>query len=182
VSHKSDPPKIPSNEDDATYKPKENRSNEEGYGEHDEWCKDCEEETHRETQPGRKRKAESQPCHFENPKRRNNLDKIVKDLKAKYEAMAKKMEGRQSLVDGLLQHTSLPFTAKVMKFPLPDKFKVPHIKMDDGLRDPKEHLKTYNAYLMLHGTADEIAYHAFLMWIFWINNKRPLAMGRILIG
>lgn len=61
------------------------------------------------------------------------------------------------MVDDLLLNTNLPFTKRVMRFPLLEKFKVPHIKMYNGSDDPAEHLVTYQTHHVLHRTPDEIA-------------------------
>lgn len=71
------------------------------------------------------------------------------------------MGGKRSTVDDLIQNTRLPFTRRVMRYPLLKKFKVPHIKPYDGTDDPVERLKSYRAHINLHTTLDEIACRAF---------------------
>ena len=57
----------------------------------------------------------------------------------KYAGMARQMaQGRgedRSIMDDLMQNTNLPFTNRVMRFPLPEKFKVTHIDIYDGNGD-----------------------------------------------
>lgn len=65
------------------------------------------------------------------------------ELQAKYEEMASKRKGKQFTFENLLHSINLPFTNKVMKFSLLEKFKVPQIKMNDGSRNPTEYIETY---------------------------------------
>jgi hypothetical protein len=60
-----------------------------------------------------------------------------------------------------LEDTHLPFSNLVMAFPMPDKFKMPHIKKYDGSKDPTEHVENFWERFILHGTLDEIACRAF---------------------
>ena len=48
-------------------------------------------------------------------------------MKEKYAKMALLIENGEdlSIVEDLMLNTNLPFTDRVMRFPLPDKFKVP---------------------------------------------------------
>ena len=46
-------------------------------------------------------------------------------------------------MDTLVQQTESPFTAKVLHFPLPTKFRMPQVEAFDGVRDPVDHLNTY---------------------------------------
>lgn len=72
----------------------------------------------------------------------NGLDALVEDLKLKYKKMAYEMarkgQGEQSVVDNFLENNNLPFTDRVIRFPLPKKFKVPHFEIN--MDDPKEDL------------------------------------------
>ena len=46
-------------------------------------------------------------------------------------------------MDTLMQQTKLPFTAEVLHFPLPAKFRMPQIEVFNGTKDPVDHLNTY---------------------------------------
>ena len=46
-------------------------------------------------------------------------------------------------MDTLVQQTESPFTVEVVHFPLPTKFRMPHIEAFDGMKDPVDHLNTY---------------------------------------
>ena len=46
-------------------------------------------------------------------------------------------------MDDLVQQTESPFTAGVLNFPLPAKFKMPQIETFDGTKDLVDHFNTY---------------------------------------
>ena len=46
-------------------------------------------------------------------------------------------------MDTLVQQTESPFTAEVLHFSLPAKFRMPQVEAFDGVRDPIDHLNTY---------------------------------------
>ena len=46
-------------------------------------------------------------------------------------------------MDSLVQQTESPFTAEVLYFPLPAKFRMPQVEAFDGVRDPVDYLNTY---------------------------------------
>ena len=46
-------------------------------------------------------------------------------------------------MDALVQQTESPFTAEVLHFSLPKKFRMLRIEAFDGMKDPVDHLNTY---------------------------------------
>ena len=64
-------------------------------------------------------------------------------------------------MDTLVQQTESPFTAKVLYFPLPAKFRMLQIEAFDGAKDPFDHLNTYKNQMELHGYQDPIRCRAF---------------------
>ena len=54
-------------------------------------------------------------------------------------------------MDTLVQQTESPFTAEVLHFPPPAKFRMPQIKAFDGTKDLVNHLNTYKNQMELHG-------------------------------
>ena len=54
-----------------------------------------------------------------------------------------------------------PFTTAVNSFPLPHKFRMPHIDRYDEVKDPIDHLETFKTLMHLQGVADEIICRAF---------------------
>ena len=64
-------------------------------------------------------------------------------------------------MDTLVQQTESPFTAEVLHFPLPAKFRMPQVEAFDGVRDPVDHLNTYKNQMELHGYQDLVRCRAF---------------------
>ena len=54
-------------------------------------------------------------------------------------------------MDTLVQQTESPFTAEVLHYPLPAKFKMSQVEAFDGVKDPVDHLNTYKNQMELHG-------------------------------
>ena len=76
--------------------------------------------------------------------------------------MKEVVKGRASdFMDTLVQQTEPPFTAEVLHFPLPAKFRMPQIEALDGANDPVNHLNTYKNQMELHGYQDPIRCRAF---------------------
>ena len=64
-------------------------------------------------------------------------------------------------MDTLVQQTESPFTAEVLHFPLPAKFRTPQVEAFDEVRDPVDHLNTYKNQMELHGYQDHVRCRAF---------------------
>ena len=76
--------------------------------------------------------------------------------------MKEAVKGRAPVsMDALVQQTESPFTAGVLHFPLPAKFRMPQIEMFNGTKDPIYHLNTYKNQMELHGYQDPIRCRAF---------------------
>ena len=54
-------------------------------------------------------------------------------------------------MDALIQQMKSSFTAEVLHFPLPTKFRMLQIEAFDGAKDPVDHLNTYKNQMELHG-------------------------------
>ena len=81
-------------------------------------------------------------------------------------------------MDTLVQQTESPFTADVLHFPLPAKFRIPQVEAFDGTRDPVDHLNTYKNQMELHGYQDLVRYRAFAITLkgpalAWFNRLPP---------
>jgi hypothetical protein len=112
--------------------------------------------------------------------RKIKVDQDVKDLKEKYNKMVFFMENGegQSMAKHLMTKTTLPFTDRVMRFPLPDKFKDPRVDKYDGRVDPSDHVEGFRAHLELCGTPNEIACQAIPLTLKgvakeWFSNLKP---------
>ena len=85
-------------------------------------------------------------------------------------------------MDTLVQQTESPFTAEVLHFPLPAKFKMPQVEAFDGVRDPVDHLNTYKNQMELHGYQDPVRCRAFAITLkgsalAWFNRLSPSSIS-----
>ena len=83
-------------------------------------------------------------------------------MKEQMEVMMNALKGRVSSdLDDLVNRTDSLFTTAVNSFPLPHKFRIPHIDSYDGVKDPLDHLETFKTLMHLEGVVDEIMCRAF---------------------
>ena len=85
-------------------------------------------------------------------------------------------------IDTLVQQTESPFTAEVLHFPLPAKFRMPQIETFDGVRDPVDHLNTYKNQMELHGYQDPVRCRVFATTLkgpawAWFNRIPPSSIS-----
>ena len=85
-------------------------------------------------------------------------------------------------MDTLVQQTESPFTAEVLHFPLPAKFRMPQVEAFDGVRDPIDHLNTYKNQMELHGYQDLVRCRAFAITLkgpalAWFNRLPPSSIS-----
>ena len=67
-----------------------------------------------------------------------------KSLQQELSRVKEVVRGRTpNTMDTLVQQTESPFTAEVLHFSLPAKFRMPQVEAFDGVRDPVDHLNTY---------------------------------------
>ena len=95
----------------------------------------------------------------------------------------KEVKGRApDSMDTLVQQTESPFTAEVLHFPLPTKFRMPQIEAFDGMKDPVDHLNTYKNQMELHGYQDSVRCRAFAITLkglalAWFNRLPPSSVS-----
>ena len=85
-------------------------------------------------------------------------------------------------MDTLVQQTESPFTAELLHFPLPAKFRMPQAEAFDGARDPVDHLNTYKNQMELHGYQDLVRCRAFAITLkgpalAWFNRLPPSSIS-----
>ena len=88
----------------------------------------------------------------------------------------------QVSMDALVQQTESPFTAEVLHFPLPTKFRMPQIEAFDGTKDLVDHLNTYKNQMELHGFQDPVRCRAFAITLkglalAWFNRLPPASVS-----
>ena len=97
--------------------------------------------------------------------------------------MKEVIKGRASdSMDTLVKQTKSPFTAEVLHFPLPAKFRMPQIESFDGAKDPVDHLNTYKYQMELHGYQDPVRCRAFAITLkgpnlAWFNKLPPSSVS-----
>ena len=85
-------------------------------------------------------------------------------------------------MDTLVQQTESPFTAEVLHFPLPAKFRMPQVEAFDGVKDPVDHLNTYKNQMELHGYQYPMRCKAFAITLkgpalAWFNRLPPSSIS-----
>ena len=85
-------------------------------------------------------------------------------------------------MDTLVQQTESPFTAEVLHFPLPAKFRMPQVETFNGVKDPVDHLNTYKNQMELHGYQDPVRCRAFATTLkgpalAWFNRIPPSSIS-----
>ena len=94
--------------------------------------------------------------------------------------MKEAVKGRALVsMDALVQQTESLFTAGVLQFPLPARFRMPQIETFHGTKDPIDHLNTYKNQMELHGYQDPIQCRDFTITLkspalAWFN-RLPLS-------
>ena len=71
--------------------------------------------------------------------------------------MKEVVKGRAPVsMNALVQQMESPFTAGVLHFPLPEKFKMSQIEAFDETKDHVDHLNTYKTQMELDGYQDPV--------------------------
>ena len=102
-----------------------------------------------------------------------------KSLQQELSRVKEVVKGRApDTMNTLVQQTESPFTAEVLHFPLPVKFRMPQVEAFDGVRDPVDHLNTYKNQMELHGYQDSVRCRAFAtilkgLALAWFNRLPP---------
>ena len=86
----------------------------------------------------------------------------IQAMKEQMKVMMNALKGRVSSdLDNLVNRTDSLFTAAVNSFPLPHKFRMPHIDSYDRVKDLLDRLETFKTLMHLQGVTDEIMCRAF---------------------
>ena len=81
-----------------------------------------------------------------------------RDIQQEISHMKVAVKGRAPVsMDALGQQNESPFTAGVLHFPLPAKFRMPQIETFDGTKDPIDHLNTYKNQMDIRSPVAQFA-------------------------
>ena len=85
-------------------------------------------------------------------------------------------------MDALVQQMESSFTAGVLHFPLPTKFRMPQIEAFDGTKDLVDHLNTYKNHMKLYGYQDPVRCRSFAITLkgfalAWLNKLPPTSIS-----
>ena len=121
--------------------------------------------------------------HPQQGTREQSWEQRFKSLQQELNRVKEVVRGRApDTMDTLVQQTESPFTAEVLYFPFPAKFRVPQVEAFDGARDPVDHLNTYKNQMELHGYQDPVRCKAFSITLkgpalAWFNRLPPSSIS-----
>ena len=112
--------------------------------------------------------------------REQSWEQRFRNLQQELNRVKEVVKGRAP--DTLVQQTESPFTAEVLHFPLPTKFRMPQVETFDGVKDPVDHLNTYKNQMELHGYQDPMRCRAFATTLkgptlAWFNRIPPSSIS-----
>ena len=117
------------------------------------------------------------------PQHEHSWEQRFKNLQQELGPVKEVVKGRApDTMDTLVQQTQSPYTAEVLHFPLPAKFRMPQVEAFDGTRDPVDHLNTYKNQMELHGYQDPMRCRAFAITLkgpalAWFNRLPPSSIS-----
>ena len=106
-----------------------------------------------------------------------------KSLQQELNRVKEVVKGRApDTMDTLVQQTESPFTAEVLHYPLPAKFRMPLVEAFDSVKDPVDHLNTYKNQMELHGYQDPVRCRTFATTLkgpalAWFNRLPPSSIS-----
>lgn len=130
-------------------------------------CEESRQRSHPENSPNRSQ-VETTRNEGSWNNHENHVNADMEDLKKKYEELKLANKEEKSVAEDMVDNTNLPFTNRVLGFPLPDKFKKPHTDKYNNDGDPSEQMENPCQHFFLHETPDEIACRTF-----------PLTLSRV---
>ena len=122
-------------------------------------------------------------CHPQQGAGEKSWEQRFKSLQQELSRVNEVVRGRApDTMDTLVQQTESPFTAEVLPFPLPAKFRMPQVEAFDVVRDPVDHLNTYKNQMELHGYQDPVRCRAFTITLkgpalAWFNRLPPSSIS-----
>ena len=132
-------------------------------------------EADREGEPSHTREHDPHQPPGEDRNEERSWEQRFRDIQQEIIHMKVAVKGRTAVsMDALVQQTESPFTARVLHFPLPEKFRILQIETFDETKDPIDHLNTYKNQSELHGYQDPVRCRAFAITLkspalAWLN-------------
>ena len=120
-----------------------------------------------------------EPRHPQQETGEQSWEQRFKSLQQDLSRVKEVVRGRApNTIDTLVQKTESPFTAEVLSYPPPAKFRMPQVEAFDGVKDPVDHLNTYKNQMELHGYQDPVRCRAFTTnlkgpALAWFNRLPP---------
>ena len=75
---------------------------------------------------------------------------MMKNMGKELDEVKNAMKGKTVInLDGMIKRTDSPFTARVLEYPLPPKFRLPQLEVYDGTKDPLDHIGSFKTILNL---------------------------------
>ena len=131
---------------------------------------------------GRNNKGD-RPILYQQETEERSWEQRFRDIQRELSHMKEAVKGRAPVsMDALVQQTESPFTAGVLHFPLPAKFRMSQIKTFDGKKYPIDHLNTYINHMELYGYQDPIRCRALTITLkgpalAWFNRLPPSSIS-----
>ena len=76
-------------------------------------------------------------------------DHMMKSLRRELDEVKNAMKGKTVMnLYGMLKWIDSPFTANVLEFPLPPKFRLLQLEFYDGMKDPLDHIEAFKTILI----------------------------------
>ena len=119
--------------------------------------------TEEENEAAHGRRVENEEPHHAAPRTEEQTwEQRFRNLQQELSRVKEVVKGRApDTMDTLVQQTESPFTAEVLRYPLPAKFRMPQVEAFDGIKDLVDHLNTYKNQMELHGYQDPVRCRAF---------------------
>ena len=126
------------------------------------------------------RRVENEEPHHAPPRTKEQTwEQRFRNLQQELSRVKEVVKGRVlDTMDTLVQQTESLFTAEVLRYPLPAKFRMPQVEAFDGIKDPVDHLNTYKNQMELHGYQDPVRCRALATTLkgpamAWFNRIPP---------
>ena len=86
---------------------------------------------------------------------RVRVEAHIEELERRIGRMADGRDRRPAR-DRVCTETESPFSRRILRFPVPRRFKQPHLESYDGKESPIDHIRTYKAQMALVTSSDEL--------------------------